>query len=173
MPSHATTTESKYAPTAWGSQGGQHELTLPSGQVILTKRPGPQGLMEAGLLEALDTLSAIVDGELIPKAEGQAPELKLDPAKLMQDPAKLESMLHMMNRIVAYVVIEPQVKMTPNDITNREPGIVYTDQIDMDDKSFILQFAMGGTKDLETFRAQSAAAVGSMGALPAASDATE
>jgi hypothetical protein len=171
MPSHASTTDSKYAPTAWGSQGGRHELELPSGQVILCKRPGPQGLMEAGLLEALDTLTAIVDGELIPKAEGQAPEIKLDPAKLMADPAKLEQMLHMMNRIVCHVVIEPQVKMTPNDITNREHGVVYTDQIDMDDKSFILQFAMGGTRDLETFRQESQAALGSMAAVPEAPDA--
>ena len=51
----------KYAPTTWGSElGGAEDLTVPSGQTCLVRRPGVQGLMEAGILHDLDTLTAEV-----------------------------------------------------------------------------------------------------------------
>lgn len=36
----------------------------------------------------------------------------------------------------------------------RDPNVLYTDQVDWNDKVFIFQWCLGGTKDLEQFRQQ-------------------
>lgn len=36
----------------------------------------------------------------------------------------------------------------------RKPGVLYADRVDMEDKLFIMQFTLGGTRDLERFRQQ-------------------
>jgi len=44
----------------------------------------------------------------------------------------------------------------------RDPDILYADQVDMDDKLFIFQWALGGTRDLERFREQQQKSVGDL-----------
>lgn len=158
-PEQGTTAEDRYAPTAWASGGaGQPEdLEMPSGQWALVARPGPEGLIKAGIIQSLDALTGIVQGELIPNAEGTP---KIDAAKLMANPKAITDVMHTMDRIVCHVVQKPKVEMTPNDVTRRKDGVIYADMVDLEDKMFIMNFAMGGTRDLETFRQESAKHVG-------------
>jgi hypothetical protein len=37
-------------------------------------------------------------------------------------------------------------------VTNRQPGVIYADMIELIDKVFVFNFVVGGTRDLESFR---------------------
>ncbi len=146
-----------------------HMLDLPSGYTVEVKRPGVQGLMKAGILESLDSLTSIVQGETIPKAEGKP---KTDIQKVMENPEQLKSMLGMLDKIVLFVTVSP--KLSPKPIVHADPtdenspiiddptheqldavrddDLAYVDLVDDDDKTFIMNFALGGSKDLSTFR---------------------
>lgn len=154
----------KYAATTWGSQlGGAEDLTVPSGQMCLVKRPGVEGLMKAGVLHDLDSLSQIVDSKHVKRVQGKPDEI--DTASLMQSPENIDNVLHVVDRVICYVVMKPQILMTPNDPTSRVQGRVYADMIDIVDKMFIFQYAVGGVRGLEPFREQLNEALGDMGSF--------
>ena len=160
VPPPPVDTDDAYAPTTWGSDNnGLHDLTVPSGQRCLVKRPGVQGLMVAGVLHNLDTLTTLVSEKHIKRVSGQA---EVDVASLLGDEQNLLKILHTVDRVVAHVVVKPPVEMAPNDVTLRQPGQVYTDMVDVEDKMFIFQFVVGGTADLERFRDQLGESVGSI-----------
>ena len=70
--------------------------------------------------------------------------------------------MHVLDRITTSCVVQPEIKMTPNDPTSRVAGVVYADQVEMEDKLFLFQFVVGGTRDLERFRKESDDALGSL-----------
>lgn len=144
-------------------------LTVPSGAEIEVTRPGLQGLIKAGILESFDSLTAIVQGEVIPKAEGQ-PVIDVSTVRaLTKDPEKVKSITDMMDKIVMYVVADPKlvkpVKIDDDgnevDLTDeeRDPDVAYIDYVDDNDKGFIMNYAMGGSQDLHRFREESEAIV--------------
>lgn len=165
--------QSKYSPTSWGSTGiGELEdLKVPSGQLCLVKRVGPQGLMEAGILENVDTLTALVT-KMIEKSQGKKPQDRrrkgqdtneitdADVIEIMKKPEDLRQIMSVVNRAVIYCVVEPKIHETPEDPKERETSKVYIDQVDLNDRMFIFNFVVGGTRDLEKFREQSAEVVG-------------
>lgn len=146
-----------------------YDLELPSGYTVKVKRPGVNGLVKAGVLESLDSLTALVQGETIPKAEGKP---QVDVKKVMDNPEQLKSMLDMMDKIVLHVVTEPKLTAKPIVTEEAEDGTVtvvadptdeqldaerddelaYVDLVDDEDKVFIMNFALGGQKDHATFR---------------------
>jgi hypothetical protein len=149
------------------------DLDLPSGGLVQVRRPGLQGLIKAGILESLDTLTAIVATETIPKAKGQ-PKAKPDLTKI--DAKQITDAMKVMDDVTLYVVVQPEVRpiIIPDpteddpkhtrEITDdeRDPDAYYIDDFDVEDKTFIVQYAMGGTRDLERFRAESPLALGSI-----------
>ncbi len=143
--------EDKYAAQQWGGSAFI-ELEVPSGQLCLVRRPGVEGLINAGVLQSLDSLSAIVYTEHVEKNNGKRPPKQRDIKDIVSDEAAMISLIHTLDKITCYVVVKPEVQMTPNDITNRKDGVVYADMIDIGDKMFIMNFAIGGTRDLERFR---------------------
>jgi len=160
-PTTTTTTRSnddlaaRYAPTAWSGNSGQGEfteLTCPSGQMCLVRRPGVRGLMKAGVLHSVDALSVAIDNG-IRKGTGQRPQDEAITLKaITENPSMLEDALHMSHRILCYVVVAPVLEMPRDDPTNRKPGVLYADDVDEMDMMFIINFVMGGSKELETFR---------------------
>ena len=157
-----TEADSKYAPTTWGSQiGAAEDLVVPSGQTALVRRPGVQGLIEAGILHDLDSLSSIVDDKHIKRVEGKPDQINVE--SVMGDKKQMDAVLHLVDRVCCYVVLKPNVQMTPNDPTSRQPGVIYCDMIDLMDKMFILNFAVGGVRGLEPFRKQFEEALGGVG----------
>jgi len=152
-----------YGQRVWAkTQGGEFntELTLPSGEVILVRRPGVEGLIAAGVLHNTDGLSALVDNKHLKRVKGQP---QVDVESLMKDQKNITSLLHMIDRTTCYCVVKPTVLMTPNDPTNRKDGDhVYCDQIPLEDRLFILDYVVGGSADLERFRRETSVAVGSL-----------
>jgi hypothetical protein len=146
-----------YAPTAWGSKlGAAEDLIMPSGQKALVKRPGVEGLMKAGVLNDVDSLTALVDQTHLSKGN------QINVKSLMGDESALVNLVHVVDRVMCHVVQKPAVFMTPNDITTRKDGVVYCDMIELEDKMFIFNFAIGGTRDFEQFRKESESAVGDL-----------
>ncbi|WNT45022.1 tail assembly chaperone [Microbacterium phage PhunaPhoke] len=82
------------------------DLDLPSGERCQVKRPGVQGLIKAGVLHSLDSLTAIVQSETIPKAEGKP---VTDVEAIAADPDKFNKMMETVDKIVCHVVTQPKV----------------------------------------------------------------
>lgn len=170
---------------AASAAGAEPEFTtLPSGQTCWIRRIGIEGMIEAGLLSEGDSLMAIVDERHIKRArnnQGKNPKVQEmadeEMARsLMRDPKMLAKIIFFVDQTLPVVVVEPTVRshfriLQPSNVPGelpdtemipgreREPDAVYTDQIGLEDKMFIFQMCVGGTRDIETFRAQSDAAV--------------
>jgi hypothetical protein len=157
--------DEKYAPSSWATgtgQGNFEDLEVPSGQLCLVRRPGVQGLIEAGVLQDFDTLSAIVSEKHLKRVKGK-PEVDVE--SLMKDSTNILNVMRLTEKIVCYTVVKPQVKPTPNDVTNRKQSDgswVYADQIDIEDQMFILNYAVGGTRSVERFHEESENALGNV-----------
>lgn len=166
----------KYEVTTWGGNALFQDLTTPSGQTCQVRLPGVQRLMAAGILEDADTLSTMVDKKHIRRVNGKD---QVNGDSLLKDPKNLVSVLRTVDKVVAHMVVQPTVKRPviigmddegketekPLPEEDRDPKIVYTDDIDMTDRMYIFQFAVGGTTDVEQFRSKLAKAVGSMETL--------
>lgn len=145
----------------WKRNKGE-ELELPSGNVALVKRPGMETFLQEGLIP--DTLMPLIN-EAIAKGKGAPPE-KL--AEATKDPKVIIEMMDAMDRVVAKVVIEPKVlwhkDSEGNEIpeTDRDEDLIYTDDVVFEDKSFIFNYAVGGTRDLERFRSEAQAGLESV-----------
>lgn len=163
----------------WGQSnlGQQVFLTLPSGQQVWARVVGLQGVLETGVMGEADSLTAFIGKSFIRRvrgAKGKADAEEVDAAKLMQSPETLKKIVKMVDALTPHVVAEPTVKchyevlnpgtdkedtrMIPKE--EREPGMIYTDQIGLEDKMFLFNFAMSGVKDAESFRSQSEATLG-------------
>ncbi len=162
LPPQPTNPQSPYAPSQWGSSTseGVADVIMPSGQLAQLRKPGVQGLMAAGVLHKIDSLTALVDQKHIQRVKGRPDSLNVE--KLMEDSETIQEVLHTVDRVVCYAVVQPAVVMTPNDVTSRVQGVVYTDMIDIDDRMFIMNYAVGGTADAEQFRIERDQAMGNI-----------
>lgn len=140
-----------YAPTVWGaedSSGALVDLDLPSGQRCLAQRPGPEGLMAAGLLEDLDMLSTV-----LPKIMGGKSQKKdFDATEMMRNPQMMAQAMKLVNRVVVHVVQKPVITPEPDDPTDKERGKIYPSSVSLEDRTFLFNWAVGGTRDLQRFR---------------------
>jgi hypothetical protein len=154
------TPEDKYAVSAWGQAIG-FDHTVPSGQTCRLRKPGIQGLIDLGLMEDMDFFKSIIGAQLIPQAGS---EQRITPEEatqaLLDNPERLTKFFDVLDRIVVYTVIQPQVLPKPPEGVEREDGVIYVDSLDPDDKLDIMQFAMGGQRAMATFRSEPAEGVG-------------
>lgn len=153
-------TDNKYAPTTWGQSA--EELKVPSGQRCLARRPDTAALAKDGLLHKLDSLTATVHNKHVSrKAKGGKNSAKSQQmtedialAQLAKDPDKLAELLDAVDKIVILTVIEPPLQLPPDNWHDREDGVVYVDTIDLEDKMYLTNFAVGGTRDVAKFRGE-------------------
>ena len=142
-------------------------LELPSGKVVRAIMPGMQAFVKADLIP--NELMPIV----LSAINEQNPMSEDDAAKLAQDPSMLVKMADAFDQIFVYCVVEPKFELPPdeddrdkyNELHPDEPvgspdelrvrGTLYVDRVSMDDKGYIFNCAVGGTRDLETFREES------------------
>lgn len=178
--------------TVWGQSKLGHRVfvTLPSGQTCWASVIGLQGVLEAGVMGEADSLTAFVGKQFVRKVrggKGQDGE-QIDPVKLMGDTKALQKILRMVDGLTPFVVSEPKVychyridpdSKDPENNTimipeeERRPGAIYTDMIGLEDKMFLFNFAMSGVQNAESFRAESASAVGDVADGEGVSPATE
>jgi len=141
-----------------------YELVLPSvdddgePNTCTARRPGPQGLIKNGILDSLDSLSGIAGDSLL----GDAESMKSTAESLRSNPKKLVEMLDVIDKVTVLCVCDPKVSLPPEAGEERDPEVLYVDDVDLDDKMFIMQWAMGGTSDLETFRKETQQLVGNV-----------
>jgi len=184
-----TNDDTQQVNNVWGQQklNVTSFLTLPSGQTCHAKPVGLQGIMEAGLLGGADSLTAFVGRHHLKKRKGangvSEGKDELDTASLMRDPATLQKIVKLIDQAVPMVVTSPKVachfsvdergdtKMIASN--DRDPDLIYTDQIGLEDKMFLFNFATGGVRDAESFRQESRAAVGDVADVQGVSDHTQ
>lgn len=101
------------------------DLELPSGEMCQVRRPGVQGLIKAGVLHSLDSLTTIVQVETIPKAEGKPMPKEASIDAVMADPEKFDAMMTMVDKIVCHVVTQPKVvsNMVPETDEHGQPAL--------------------------------------------------
>jgi hypothetical protein len=163
---------------AWKRQSTM-ELELPSGNVCLVKRPGMEKLLNAGVMP--DNLTPIAMAEIKKAQSGGKPDANkkegIDEdlmSKFLEEDGALEGMFRSFDKATVMCVVEPPVRLhfytekdelagqipkgfSVNDDVpeeEREEDILYTDDVDMEDKMFIFQFVVGGSKDIESFRSE-------------------
>lgn len=165
-----------YAATVWANNVGTttaEDLVCPSGQLALVRRPGLQGLIEAGVLHNVDSLTGLVDEKHIKRVKGGGAQPKIDTKKIMKDPKALSEIMDVVDKVVVHVVVKPPLKLTytedeAGDRTpvERKSGVVYVDMVELEDKMFIFNCAVGGTRSLQRFRDEASELVDGMDSEP-------
>lgn len=165
----------------WRARAIGTDLECPSGNVALVKRIGPDAFLAKGFVP--DHLAPVIN-EYIRQGQGMKPqeieESANDPEKLA-DMMELIDYVVAKAVVEPKVSLAPgclSLKTPKGDKCNglpsdslhidksnefwhtyveddRNEDILYTDEIMFEDKSFIFQYALGGSKDLERFRAES------------------
>jgi hypothetical protein len=164
----------------WASatpEGAEEELTLPSGQTCRARRMSIEGVIQSGLVEELDGLTATVDkytrevkgGKGVPDG---TPVISDD---LLSDTSALTSIMKVVDALIPHIVVSPNVvphwtervvgktkvwKAIP--IADREIGKIYTDMIGLDDKMHLFDWALGGLAAFSSFRGESGSNVGNV-----------
>ncbi len=134
------------------------KLRLPSGKVCLAFNPGIHVFLERGMIP--NSLMPIVQQAI---KEGKGLDAKKSQA-LAEDSAVLQDVMSLVNGIFLTVVVQPKVYSIPEDEEERNTERLYIDEVDLDDRLFIMQWVVGGTRDLERFRDEQAAALGNLSA---------
>lgn len=137
------------------------ELTLPSGNTCLVRRPGLPEMLSSGIFpddalkivqESMDTARARTAGREPQQSEDELLE------KMLDDPKQIATLWDAFDRVTVYAVVEPMVLYHLNDdgsvipFADRLQNALYTDTIDPEDKIHIFNFVCGGTSDVNRFR---------------------
>lgn len=155
------------------------ELELPSGNVVIVKRIPITKLLEMDIFP--DSMEAVIAEKLGSDAEagpGNAAK-PIDPKEVQKktlDPAELTGLMRSVDRITAASMLEPAAELhlvntapagkpevweeIPED--ERDDELLYTDEIAVEDKFFLFQFTVGGSSDLDAFRAEFGSALGAL-----------
>lgn len=160
--------------SAWKQSAQGAELEVPSGNVALVRPVGMHVFMQRGMIP--NVLMPIVNEAL----KGKNPDM----SKLTDDidEKMISDVMQLFDDATVYCVVEPKVfptprwteehakeaKCHPNEVGQPIPiedrqavlGLeedrLWVDEVDFDDKQFIFQFVVGGTRDLEQFRTEQA-----------------
>lgn len=159
----------KYAPTSWGKTS--EDLVCPSGQVCLVRQVDIVDLLKEGILNQVDFLTSIVANEHIPAGSvppQQKPEGLDDKAikVLMDNPEKMTDFGVVIDKVVVYTILKPKLHLPPRDAdgkiddSKKVEGLVYTDSVNLTDKTFIFNHAFGNSDALKSVREESIEPVG-------------
>lgn len=178
MPPSDFTPNNVWADTA--PAGVVEEVTTPSGQTCSAIRMGMEGLLEAGILTEADSLTATVANHTrkVKGAKGRADGVELDEQAVLRDPNALKGIITMADKALPTIVQSPRVilhykvqkdgstkALTPLERArikqeSSDPIVVFTDQIGLDDKLFLFDWAVGGLSKATSFREESDSDVG-------------
>lgn len=135
------------------------EMVLPSGFTCIAGRVNLMVFMKTGKIP--NSLRGMIDQAMEGKEVSQ--EDILD--KLLSGDEKtlktFEDMMKMADAVVVDCMIEPKVlpapeneePMSKENPKGRSDTLLHVDEMDEEDRMFVFNYAVGGTRDLETFRA--------------------
>lgn len=124
-------------------------LTLPSGLKMRCRRVNLASFLQNDD-DVPNPLLPIIQESL---AKGQEADLE----KIVGSPEQgvdielVTDMLAMVDNMVVSIALEPKVYPVPED-GEEDEDLVYTSDIDEEDKMFLFQWAIGGTEDIAAFR---------------------
>ncbi len=170
----ANTPQNKYAPTVWGAVE-LYDFTCPSGQLVQLKKVSLSDLMQAGMLDEMDTLGSLMQSDAIDPAQGKRPSdrqpkkpTKKEAAaakeaeenaavqELMKNPKQFGAMTRLMERMVCVMVVQPAIvspwmkdekdEWAKIPAADRTEGVIYSDSVDFQDQMALFGEAMGDKK---------------------------
>lgn len=134
-------------------------FTLPSGNRMRIRRASLQQFLSNGIIP--NSLMAIVQSSI---QTGNTKSVDDELKEIMNDPLKLAELMELMDSVTLFCALEPRVLPAPESEADRDEALLYVDELDEADKTFIFNAAIGGTSDLEPFRG---APEGAVVAVPA------
>lgn len=154
---------------AWKRPVEQFDLTVPSGNVCRVRATtGMAMFMQQGMIP--NSLMPIIKEHM-----NDSRELQATTVDVLDNPELLENMMELADNVVMHVVVLPEIQPIPKAFVDgeervvpqehRDPAVLYVDEVDMNDKMFIFQWAMGGTKDVERFRKEQEASLADISAV--------
>jgi hypothetical protein len=165
----------------WGSAtpaGAEEELTTPTGQTCRARKITIEALLELGILTDADSLTPIVEKytKAVSKTGPSGPkEVVVDENAILADPTALKQIIMLCDKAIPHIVVSPEVRLHFTERTigktkvtksiateDRESGVIYTDQISLDDKMYLFDWGVGGVKSMMSFRGGSSDDVGSV-----------
>jgi hypothetical protein len=149
----STTTKGKSRASQFKKSGGRTELTLPSGYTVEAKRIDIRILLKTGKIP--NTLRPILDKAM----QGEHVEVEDIAKKAIDDPKTMDEMFEFVDTVWLGTVLDPVVGVRPEKKEDEDEDIVYTDEVSLDDKMFVVNWSMGGANDLERFREEQGAHV--------------
>lgn len=131
-------------------------VELPSGNFVKVRLPGIEAFLRKGMIP--NTLLPLVQQALSGKVESAEKAA----VEVFSDPTKLEQLFELYDTVTIECMVDPVVLPIPKSETERKEDALYVDEILMEDKTYIWNLAIGGVKDLETFRKEQARVVESL-----------
>ena len=154
-------TENRYSLTGWAEKESEEfDLSLPSGQLCLVRKLKMEDIIKAGLIDDLDYFSTklVTSGS---KKSKNASEQEQTPGDLdgddgliraLGDPAKFKKITDVMDKVVALVVLQPQISTKPlHKLGKDAAGKVFIGDIGFDDKIAIFSRTFTGLGDMSRF----------------------
>lgn len=153
-------------------------LELPSGAVVEVKNPGGMKMFLTGgaipnslmgiVQDAMDSGKGIKDEEMADLITAENGELNKD---------LLADMMTMIDNVTVNCWVMPPVTPLPENDgeegVERDPELLYVDEVLEEDKLFVFQWATGGTKDIEQFRSEHNESLESLARLTGMEDTSE
>lgn len=128
---------------------------LPSGKSMVLKQTSIAGFLQTGTIP--NSLLQMIQSAMSDKT---GKKIDVEVAKLLKDPGGLTDLFTAVDAFVCAVALEPRVYPTPTDESLRDDNMLYVDEVELDDKMFIFQRAVGGAAESAApFRDESAPGV--------------
>jgi hypothetical protein len=128
-------------------------MQLPSGRKMKIRNPGMSAFLSAGIIP--NALLPIVQEGM---KKGEINEKQLE-QQALTDPTILADVQKLADNVATFCITMPKVHPIPTTedgsvvgFADRDQTKLYVDEISLEDKMFIFQYAVGGTRDLESFR---------------------
>jgi len=166
---------SKSGPKSYGlgRRGQNFDVPLPSGNVCLARHVGIDDLIKAGVIDSMDSLTAMVQDLHISRVQtGKAKNNKATGAgdqatpqqvqafvDLVKDKKRFTELLRVVDAVVCEAVVEPKVWAEEYRQSPIPEGEFYVSDVDLTDRFAIFAASIGqalrGVQALEPFRSVS------------------
>jgi len=130
-------------------------LELPSGNRARVRGGSMQFFLTAGFIP--NSLKSMIQKAISEVDLHGGKSVELDDgsmADILNDEAKLQELMDLYDKVAIYCFQEPKLHPVPPEEEERDEDLLYVDEVDFEDKVFVFNYAVGGTRDLERFREQ-------------------